>query len=154
VCREFAGRRWSQIRRDRPADSDENKEQRAIAELYGLELIEGDDHYGLGRLFLHFGGNSGYQAINMAFLRGADRILLLGYDMHGIGHFFGKHPPVFDSHSEFSAFLGNFDRLARDLANEGVEVLNLTRDTRLECFKRSTVDALLSRQTSLSTSTM
>lgn len=43
---------------------------------------------------LHSGGNSGFQAINIAAHSDCDRILLLGYDMSSTGkaHFFGDHP--------------------------------------------------------------
>ncbi|HCZ48509.1 MAG TPA: hypothetical protein DCZ11_05850, partial [Gammaproteobacteria bacterium] len=41
-------------------------------------------------LRIHQGGNSGYQALNLAVLLGAERVILLGYDMHG-GHWHGRH---------------------------------------------------------------
>ncbi len=75
------------------------------------------------------GGN----AINLAFLFGSPRIVLLGYDMKPNGHFHDRHKK--------NTTPGNYDRFRRaitlmsvHLRNKGVEVLNATPDSGLECF--------------------
>ncbi len=75
------------------------------------------------------GGN----AINLAFLFGAPRIVLLGYDMKPNGHFHDRHKK--------NTTPGNYDRFRRaitlmsvHLRNKGVEVLNATPDSGLDCF--------------------
>ncbi len=75
------------------------------------------------------GGN----AINLAFLFGSPRIILLGYDMKPNGHFHDRHKK--------NTTPGNYDRFRRaitlmsvHLRNKGVEVLNATPESGLACF--------------------
>lgn len=113
-----------------------------FAEREGLNAIQGRGRPGLGRGVLHHGSNSGYQAINLAYLLGATRIFLLGYDMGWTGgktHWFGDHGKGL-SNVDPKGFVRHFDSLARDLEAEGVEVVNLTRETNLTQFKRASID--------------
>jgi hypothetical protein len=110
---------------------------------YGLFNVEGDSKPGLGRDKIHFGGNSGYQAINLAYLFGAVKIVLLGFDMQkasGMVHWHGNHPAAINRDCPVRSFLKNFSALAQDLNAEGVEVINATRDTALECFTRTRLE--------------
>lgn len=112
-------------------------ETQRFAEKTGLNAIEGSPARGLGRDRLHHGENSGYQAINMAYLLGATRIILLGYNMSkpgGKSHFFGDHPKGLHN-GNYENYIRNFDRLAEDLAREGVEVINCTPGSRLTQFR-------------------
>lgn len=125
VSAEFAGELWTQDNR--------------AAQLYGLKRMPGIGAPGLGRTQIHWGGNSGYQAINLAYLWGAARIVLLGYDMKRTGgksHWFGDHPKGLSGNSPYTKWVENFDRLAADLRDEGVRVVNATRETALTCFDR------------------
>lgn len=91
------------------------------------------------------GQNSGHQAINLAVLLGARRILLLGFDMKSSGgktHWFGEHPTRTDE-SIFSAMLNNFPHMVRPLAALGVEVINCTPGSALQCFPKQTLDQTL-----------
>ena len=108
-----------------------------------LNRVMGIWEYGLGRNVLHFGGNSGYQAVNLAFLFGAAKIVLLGFDMQRTNnrpHFFGKHPYHEDENTPTKAMLKDwaekFKVLAKDLEAEQVKVINATRETALDCFER------------------
>lgn len=86
---------------------------------------------------LRTGRNSGYQAINLAVLFGAARILLLGYDMarkDGKAHWFGNHPDHQDS--PYHTFIEKFNAVAPVLHALGVEVLNCSRESALTCFPR------------------
>ena len=63
----------------------------------GLRYIAGKHAPGFSTdpRVIHFGRNSGYQAINIALLAGAKRVLLLGFDhrhVQGASHWFGDHP--------------------------------------------------------------
>lgn len=100
---------------------------------------------GLGLDKIHHGSNSGYQAINLAYLMGADCIILLGYDMHrrNGNHFFGDHPKKF-TNGDYSSFVPRFDALAKDLAREGVEVINCTPGSALHQFRMESLDCALS----------
>lgn len=91
---------------------------------------------------LHFNSNSGAQAINYAYLLGARRICLLGYDMQhtdGKAHFFGSHPNHLAA-ANHVVYVQTFTQLASDLKAAGVEVINCTRETALHQFDRATIE--------------
>lgn len=116
------------------------------AELFNIELISGVHKSGLGRDIIHFGSNSGYQAINLAWLLGAKRIILIGYDMQKTGgkaHWFGEHPPSIKTNTNYTSFVPKFTSLAKDLENEKIEVINCSIDTALQCFKRANLEDVL-----------
>ena len=79
------------------------------------------------------GTSSGHQAINLAYLLGAARIVLLGYDMHG-GHFFGDHPAMLATPARFGDWILEMGRMAVALADRGIEVVNCSPGSALECF--------------------
>jgi hypothetical protein len=95
------------------------------------------------------GGNSGYQAMNLALHLGAARIVLLGYDMapadDGRLHWFGAHPAGLANPDgvNFATWPKAFDRLAPALADLGVEVVNCSRRTALGCFARAPLEEVL-----------
>ena len=86
------------------------------------------------------GHTSGYQAINLAVLLGASRIVLLGYDFTGT-HFFGSHPD--GTRPPFSLCLQAFPTMLPVLAAQGVTVLNATPSSALTAFPRVTLAAAL-----------
>jgi hypothetical protein len=90
---------------------------------------------------INTGGNSGYQAINLAYLLGAKKIVLLGFDMHGT-HWHGRHKKGLSNIHMFEEWIKNFTQLAQDLKDEGVEVINATRRTKLFCFRREPLEAI------------
>lgn len=117
------------------------------AEHYGLNWVRGIGLAGLGRDCIHWGGNSGYQAINLAYLWGVKRIVLLGFDMQctgGVSHWFGDHPPGkgFHNPTVFNSWINHFKVLARDLSDQGIDVFNATRQTALECFVHAQIEAI------------
>lgn len=114
------------------------------AKAHGLNHIRSAKLPGLSRdpSVIHEGHNSGYQAIGLARHFGAERIILLGYDMQGT-HWFGDHPREFRARNDFRVFLPPFKVLAADLAADGVEVVNCSRDTALKAFPRSTIEQVL-----------
>lgn len=85
---------------------------------------------------------SGAQAINLAYLQGYRRIVLLGFDMRKRTHFFGDHPEPLNRNQDYdwasaARGLGDF---AADLANRGVRVLNASPKSALPYWPRMTVD--------------
>ena len=114
---------------------------------FGLYYIRGDDQPGLSATpgLIHTGGNSGFQALNLAALLGARRILLLGYDMkiaaNGASHWHGDHPDGI--RSGYKNWLPVFARAVPDLARAGLEVINCTPDSALTCFPYSDIEAML-----------
>lgn len=87
------------------------------------------------------GSNSGYQAINLAYLLGATRIVLLGFDLHNTGgrrHFFGNHPASFNSNSNPERFIAAFRTIRPE--DYGIEIVNCTRVTKLDAFPIKTLE--------------
>jgi hypothetical protein len=86
---------------------------------------------------LRHGLNTGYRAVNLAYHFGASRILLLGYDMKrdmGPGrleHWHGDHPVP--SRSAYPVFVKHFRSIAEPLKAAGIEVLNCTPGSALDC---------------------
>ena len=119
-------------------------DEKAFAEEHGITALQGRHSRGLGRDMLHFNCNSGAQAINLAYLLGATRIILLGYDMGATGntHWFGNHPEGLRN-GNYQNYVSNFTQLAADLAQEGVEVINCTRHTSLHQFKREELSSII-----------
>lgn len=98
---------------------------------------------GLGEDVIHTGGNSGYQAINLAYLMGATEIILLGYDMQiteGLSHWHGDHKKGLSQQHCFKGWIGHMNILAQHLKQRGVNVYNCSRQTALECFERKNLE--------------
>lgn len=118
------------------------------AQKHGLHWIKGCGEAGLGRDRIHWGGNSGFQAINLAWLWGVRRFVLLGFDMQtgpgGQRHWFGDHPPGqgFNNPDKFNAWIRAMEILARDLSDQAVEIYNASRQSALTCFPRIAIDRI------------
>ncbi len=107
----------------------------------GVEGLRHRNEPGLGLDCIHTGHNSGYQAINLAYLEGATTIVLIGYDMQHTGgrrHWHADHPQPLGNFSlgmpELCA--PRFSALAHDLAARGVRCINASRESALKCFER------------------
>ena len=94
-----------------------------------------------------YGADTGQFAIQLAILKGARRILLLGYDMgdgpSGERHWFGDHPKPLRNTSPYGLFLEKYAKAAEWCRENGVEVINCSRRTRLECFPRARLEDVL-----------
>ena len=116
--------------------------------LYDVQQLENGGVEGLSDEWpvLRNGKNSGYQAINLAYLLGYKRIVLLGYDMQATGgklHWHEDHPGNNPNASMFDKWQRYFSRLSRELKLRGVECVNATRTTALECFPRLPLEGVL-----------
>ena len=100
---------------------------------------------------LRHGSNSGFACINLAYLFGAKRIVLLGYDMHveqgGRTHWHDQ--PRADGFAGIikDSFLPCFDSLVEPLKAAGVEVLNATPGSALTCWSMVTLEEALNVKT-------
>lgn len=84
----------------------------------------------------------GASSINLAFLMGADPIVLLGFDMQGANwHDLHRLPTEPGKHA--AKFIPALERMAPELAKEGVTVLNTNPDSALRCFPFADIDDLL-----------
>lgn len=102
--------------------------------------------------FKHFGGNSGHQALQYAIHNGAKKAAIIGFDHRHTGgkaHFHEDHVRRTEIGGE-TVMLGNaecsdhwikiMNATAEDAKRMGVEVVNLSRETALDCFLRMTVE--------------
>jgi hypothetical protein len=119
----------------------------SAAKSYGLHLLRSENKAGFSLKWpkVHEGSNSGFQAVNLAILLGAKKIVLLGYDMGGSGHWHGYHGGNLRNPDEtqFRRWRGAFQDAVTDIEHAGVEVINCTRDTALTCFPRANLEDVL-----------
>lgn len=108
---------------------------------YDLIRVRSMQSPDLGQKMIHYGvsggGNSGYQAINLAYILGAKTIVLLGFDMCG-DHFFGKHPNGLRNESPYRQFIQSFESITKK-----IEIINCTRRTALNCFPKMCINDVL-----------
>ena len=57
----------------------------------------------------------------------------------GRNHWFGDHPKGM-TNGNYQGFVRRYDKLAEDAAKLGVEIINCSRSTNLDQFKRATID--------------
>ncbi|MBZ9759480.1 hypothetical protein LB553_01075 [Mesorhizobium sp. CA8] len=114
-----------------------------------IEINRREDKLQLGRIGLvGNGGNSGFQALNLAVQFGAKRILLIGLDMSLSGgvHWYGpnKWPNANNPNdSNFKRWIDAFEGSAALLKSMGVEIINCSMNSAIQCFpKRSLEDAI------------
>jgi hypothetical protein len=94
---------------------------------------------------LAHGGNGGYQAINLAALAGAARIVLLGYDLKDTGgkpNWHAEHK-VKRPERAMRGWPARYRELAAELKADGVEVINASEETVLDAFPRRPLAELL-----------
>lgn len=93
---------------------------------------------------IHYGGNSGFQALNLALHTQAERILLLGLNMscvEGKRHFFGDHPAHLNRVTTYDSYINEFVNASKDVA--AGKIVNCTRDSALTCFPVMTLEEAL-----------
>lgn len=93
--------------------------------------------------FAHY-GNSGAGAVSLAIAGGASRVIMLGYDCQhtgGVKHWHGDHPPGMGNAGMVHKWAGKFKELS--LAARGVDILNASRVTALDCFPRVELEDVL-----------
>jgi hypothetical protein len=120
-------------------------------ERFDLRWIFGTDAGGLAPTLdrIHTGKNSGYQAIGLAYLFGAARVVLLGFDFmvgpKGEHHWHGNHPKGLGNGGamRYSTWARCMDVLANDLKRTDCVVVNASRRTALRCFQRVTLEDAL-----------
>lgn len=145
----FSGEKWTTKRDDPSKGSIYKISVKTIREL-SLKHMLGtyEDGISFDPRIIHFGGNSGFQLLNLVILAGAKNIGLLGYDMQldrndpNKEHFFGNHPKGFSSpRSCFQYWIRQFNTAAGQLRDKDIRVVNLTRDTALDCFPKMSIES-------------
>ena len=138
---DFKGEKWS----SHSSRTLNNKVLEAAE--FRLKIVEGFDRPGFGyNGAIHYGQNSGFQAINLAILFGATYIVLVGFDMRivdGKKHFFGEHPWHAKKTSPYRDWFKSFDSAVSSLPDD-IKIINCTPNSALHSFKRMTLDSALS----------
>lgn len=90
--------------------------------------------------------NSGGGAISFAMYAGARRVITLGLDgqpaPNGRQHWHAPDPVLGDA-TGLSLFLPCFPALEQDAAQQGVEIINASRQTAITCFQRQPLESIL-----------
>lgn len=113
------------------------------AERLQLNHWKGVNRNGLGETMVHLNGNSGAQAINLAYLFGARRILVAGMTMaapSGMRHFHGDHEYPLVQSQCFDEWLHKLSAVARDAQRLGVEIINCDPESRATMFKQGEIE--------------
>lgn len=108
---------------------------------FGIKVIKGfhNNGFSLRQDKIHYGSNSGYQALNIAFLMGGRKFILVGYNMqrvHYKSHFFGEHEGM-NNNSPYNLFLQNFSTIQPPIKNL---VVNCTENSALRCFRKGNLE--------------
>lgn len=91
------------------------------------------------------GRNGGFVAIQIAAKLGAERIILLGFDQQRVG----RHTHFHDDHRTgtpdraYDAMLPHWRSLVAPLAVRGVDVVNACPGSRIDCFRKATLEEVL-----------
>jgi len=90
--------------------------------------------------YIHYGANSGFQQLNLAFLMGCCKFILVGYNMKKVSdktHFFGDHPKNLQRSSPYPRFVDNFSKIQGEIKDL---IVNCTEDSALNCFRTSKLE--------------
>jgi hypothetical protein len=108
------------------------------AEKFKLNYIAGRTVRGLSldSNLIHYGSNSGYQQLNIAFLMGCSKFILVGYNM-GVPegkqkHYFGDHPTGVNRSSTYDKFIKAYNTIQPEIKEL---IINCTPDSALTTFK-------------------
>lgn len=137
---EFAGEKWSSHNDGARPRND----KRRVSELLSVSIVRGKQSKGfsLDPSVIHYGGNSGFQAVNMAILWGGNPIILVGFDMRG-SHFFGEHKHPLRQKKSFNGWIAAF-RDAAEMLPDHIHIINATPKSDLKCFPMMTLAEALS----------
>jgi hypothetical protein len=112
------------------------------ARQYRLNYVEGsaDIEWGHTPELIAYGGNSGFQALNLAVVQGASKVVLLGYDYGlraGKKHWFDgtKHERT-SRPSHYHEWLPRIHAAAKHIK---IPVINCSLESAIECFPKMTV---------------
>lgn len=124
---DFAGEKWSV--------NDRAKSRWGWNHVFGTSSIDWGDDISC----IAYGGNSGFQAINLAVVQGASKVILLGYD-YGFTrrkHFYdGTAHDRVSRFSNYPDWLTRIDRAAKLIP---VPVINCSSASAIKCFPRMSI---------------
>jgi hypothetical protein len=131
----FGGEKWTSHE-----DNDINHAGQIIAKFPDVKAVAGESgsEFSLDPGLIRYGWNSGFQAINLALLKGCRHIVLVGFDhrhVEGKAHFFGEHPEGIHrmSGQSWDPHIRSFGHAAKWLPKD-VTIVNATPGSALKCF--------------------
>jgi hypothetical protein len=129
----FSGERWTSF-----SLSPKNIKSPELVAKIALKVIRGEDKPGfsLDSACIRYSSNSGFQAVNLAILFGADPIILIGFDMRhidGKSHFFGNHKAPLRESTQFGVWCAKFAKAA-EMLGPTPRIINATPGSALTCF--------------------
>lgn len=129
---DFSGERWT----SHSISPKNSKQNLSNSELF--HIISGRNAPGFSRdqSVIHYGNNSGFQAVNLAILFGAEEIILIGFDMRpvdGKNHFFGEHKSPLRGNHSFNMWIHHFNEAAKTVP-KNIRIVNSTPNSALKCF--------------------
>lgn len=121
---------------------------------FGIQKVEIDSATSDRMLFdkvglVGAGGNSGFQALNLAIQFGANRILLVGFDAQGTygnEHWYGRNTAMGMNNPDennYRRWRRAFGEVSGEIAARGVEVINTSLDSAITCFKKQSIEETL-----------
>jgi hypothetical protein len=134
--------RWWEINgkdfREKFPDQESWTQCKGSATKFNLEWTNGKHNSGFSvdPNLIHFGSNSGYQQLNIAFLMGCNKFILLGYNMrhiNGKSHFFGDHQGGMNNSSPYKSFLQKYETIQEPIKKL---IVNCTADSALRAFRK------------------
>ena len=144
----FKGRKWSQFQK-RGTRFDPCQTDR----IDGVQYIRAKSQSALNMTdarWIGTGGNSAFQAVNLAILGGAIRVVLLGVDLQptdGKSHWHGDHPwngqLTNPSGPTYAIWLKAFDMAASQLAHSNIEFIQASDQTALRSWPRMDIQTAL-----------
>ena len=132
AARGFGGEKWTSH------SLKPKNDKSALPAQFGVRVVRGEDRPGFSRDpgLIHYGNNSGFQAVNLAILFGADPIVLVGFDMRAVDgrrHFFGSHKAPLSDVGKFGIWIAHFTAAAAMLGG-WPRIINSTPGSALGCF--------------------
>lgn len=97
---------------------------------------------------IHAGGNSGFGALNLAYLKRAKSIYLFGFDFNrNGGHYCPERYEEPDSHNAryWENWGDNFINTKQQLAKAGISIINASPNSSIKAFPKATIEAALER---------
>lgn len=90
-----------------------------------------------------FGRNSGFWALNLAVQLKAQRIILVGFDMQG-SHWHPDHSGRNPTPHAMQSWIKSFEGSAPELETRGIDVINTSPRSAINCFRRETFQESIS----------
>lgn len=120
-------------------------QEEAAAKQFKINWIRGawKDGFSCSSDLIHYGHNSGYQQLNLAYLYGIEKFILVGYNMqkvNDLSHFFGDHPKGLNRHSSYNLFLNAFKTIPDEF---NTKIINCTPNSALTRFPMDDLERVL-----------